>query len=97
MKYNASEKYALSVGHLADRLSGSGPLAQSFGPDENGLTLLQRKDLQRRLTARGHDAGAADGGVIGKTTEAAIRSYQRAAGLTVDGQPSLALLQHLGG
>ncbi|WP_421704801.1 lytic murein transglycosylase [Aliiroseovarius sp.] len=96
LKYNASEKYALSVGHLADRLSGAGPLAQSFGPDEHGLTLAQRKALQRRLGARGHDAGTADG-VIGKATEAAIRSYQRVAGLPVDGQPSLTLLRHLGG
>ncbi|PID35370.1 MAG: hypothetical protein CR958_00585 [Rhodobacterales bacterium] len=60
------------------------------------MTLAQRKDLQRRLTARGFDAGAADG-VIGKSTEAAIRAYQRQAGLPVDGQPSLALLRHLGG
>lgn len=96
LKYNASEKYALSVGHLADRLAGGSALTQSFGPDEHGLTLAQRRDLQRRLSARGHDAGTADG-VIGKTTEAAIRSYQRAAGLPVDGQPSLALLRHLGG
>ncbi|WP_300515377.1 lytic murein transglycosylase [Aliiroseovarius sp.] len=96
LKYNASEKYALSVGHLADRLSGAGALVQGFGPDEHGLTLLQRKELQRQLTARGHDAGAVDG-VIGKGTEAAIRSYQRAAGLPADGVPSLAFLQHLRG
>ena len=96
LKYNNSEKYALSVGHLADRLGGQGPLTQGFGPDATGLTLRQRKDLQRRLTARGFDAGTADG-VIGKGTEAAIRAYQSARGLTVDGVPSLALLRHLGG
>lgn len=96
LKYNNSEKYALSVGHLADRLGGAGPLKQSFGPDANGLTLQQRKDLQRRLTASGFDAGTPDG-VIGKGTEAAIRAYQRRTRLPVDGQATLTLLRHLGG
>ncbi|MEO0995140.1 MAG: peptidoglycan-binding domain-containing protein, partial [Pseudomonadota bacterium] len=67
-----------------------------FGPDATGLTLKDRKDLQRRLTAAGYDTQGADG-VIGKNTEAAISGYQRANGLAVTGKPSVELLRRLGG
>lgn len=93
-RYNNSDAYALGVGHLADRIAGGGPLKTSFGPDENGLTLDDRKELQRLLTASGFDTGGADG-VIGGKSEAAIRAYQRSAGLPVTGQPSRDLLERL--
>ena len=94
LRYNPSENYGLGVGYMAARLAGGGPLRADFGPDRYGLTLEDRKALQRALTLRGFDAGTADG-VIGKKTEAAIRAYQAAEGLGVDGQPSRALLQRL--
>ncbi len=93
-RYNNSDSYALGVGHLADRIAGGGPLKTPFGPDENGLTLADRKEMQQRLTAKGFDAGGADG-VMGAKTEAAIRDYQRSAGLPVTGQPSRDLLERL--
>lgn len=40
--------------------------------------------LQRRLNSLGHDAGAADG-IFGRRTASALKSYQRAEGLIVDG------------
>ncbi|MCI5038058.1 MAG: peptidoglycan-binding protein, partial [Donghicola eburneus] len=50
--------------------------------------------LQRGLTARGFDAGGADG-VFGDKTRSAIRAYQRSQGLPVTGEPSLDLLRRL--
>jgi hypothetical protein len=41
-------------------------------------------DLQRRLAAAGFSPGAADG-IFGSLTEAAVRSFQRARGVGVDG------------
>ncbi|WP_137702398.1 lytic murein transglycosylase [Marimonas lutisalis] len=96
LRYNNSENYALGVGHLSDRLAGGGPLKGSFGPDRYGLTIKDRKDIQRRLMAKGYDTGGADG-VFGKKSEAAISAYQQASGLAVTGEPSRALLAHLKG
>ena len=95
LRYNNADSYALGVGHLSDRINGSGPLRASFGPDARGMTLDDRKRLQQRLTARGYDAGVADG-VIGAKTEAAIRAYQRSQGLAETGEPSMELLRRLG-
>ncbi|KUJ85359.1 peptidoglycan-binding protein [Ruegeria marisrubri] len=95
-RYNNSDSYAIGVGHLADRIAGGGPFQASFGPDENGLTLEDRKDLQRRLTSAGYDTQGADG-VIGNNTKSAISAYQSASGLPVTGEPSVALLRRLGG
>lgn len=95
LRYNNAESYAIGVGHLSDRLRGGGPLRTAFGPDARGMTLADRKRLQQQLTAKGFDAGTADG-VIGAKTEAAIRAYQRSQGLPETGEPSMGLLQRLG-
>lgn len=95
-RYNNSDSYAIGVGHLSDRIAGGAPFQASFGPDADGLTLEDRKELQRRLTSAGYDTQGADG-VIGKNTEAAISGYQRANGLSVTGKPSVELLRRLGG
>ncbi|MEO1109000.1 MAG: lytic murein transglycosylase [Pseudomonadota bacterium] len=95
-RYNNSDSYAIGVGHLSNRIAGGAPFQASFGPDATGLTLEDRKDLQRRLTEAGYDTQGADG-VVGKNTEAAISGYQRANGLAVTGKPSIELLRRLGG
>lgn len=93
-RYNNSDAYAIGVGHLADRISGGGPLQGQFPPDRHGLTKQDRIALQRGLTRQGFDAGEADG-VIGPATTAAIEAYQRSQGLPVTGTPSPAILQAL--
>ncbi|SLN73723.1 lytic murein transglycosylase [Ruegeria meonggei] len=95
-RYNNSDSYAIGVGHLSDRIAGGAPFQASFGPDETGLTLEDRTELQRRLTSAGYDTQGADG-VIGNNSKSAISAYQRANGLSVTGEPSVALLRQLGG
>lgn len=50
--------------------------------------------IQQALKTRGYDPGPVDG-VAGRRTYEAIRRYQAAAGLEVDGRPSPDLLDHL--
>jgi peptidoglycan hydrolase-like protein with peptidoglycan-binding domain len=52
------------------------------------------RDLQTELAARNFYAGPLDG-AFGPQTEAAIRAYERAAGLIESGVPSEALLAHI--
>ncbi|MGR3762071.1 lytic murein transglycosylase [Roseobacteraceae bacterium NS-SX3] len=93
-RYNNSDAYAIGVGHLADRITGGGPLRGSFPPDAYGLSKDDRIALQKRLTAKGFDTGGSDG-VIGPNTRKAISAYQASRGLPVTGEPSRALLQSL--
>ncbi|WP_172296164.1 lytic murein transglycosylase [Pseudoruegeria sp. HB172150] len=93
-RYNNAENYMIAVGHLSDRLKGGGPIRSSFPPDAQGLTLEDRKELQRRLTAAGFDTDGTDG-VVGPDTEAAIEAYERSRGLPVTGVATAALLQSL--
>jgi membrane-bound lytic murein transglycosylase B len=90
-RYNNAESYVIGIGHLSDRLAGGPPIQASFGPDRNGMTIADRQEMQRRLTAAGFDTGGADG-VIGKKTEAAIGAFQASRGIAVTGQPSMDLL-----
>ena len=90
-RYNNAENYVIGVGHLSDRLRGGGPVRGAFPPDAAGMTIGQRQDLQRRLTAAGFDTQGSDG-VIGAKTRAAISAYQASRGLPVTGDPSLELL-----
>lgn len=93
MRYNPTHKYALAVGHLAERLRGRG--RSLAWPD--GITPIpesERKELQRLLIIRGYDVGEADG-IIGPKTRAAVRGYQRNEQLPVDGFPRPELLERL--
>ncbi|MHA6264783.1 lytic murein transglycosylase [Arenibacterium sp. CAU 1754] len=93
-RYNNAESYVIGIGHLSDRLRGGPPIRGAFPPDARGMTIDDRKALQRRLTAKGFDTQGSDG-VIGPNTQNAIRSYQRSVGLPVTGEPSLQLLKRL--
>ena len=96
LRYNNAENYAIGVGHLSDRLRGGPAVRGEFPPDRQGMTIADRQELQRRLTAKGFDTEGSDG-VIGKKTRAAISAYEGAQGLAVTGEPTLILLQRLRG
>jgi len=93
-RYNTSTSYALAVGHLGDRIGGGAAFRQPWPRGDRALSADEKRDLQRRLTARGFSTNGIDG-KVGPDTIAAIRRYQQASGLVPDGYASVALLDHL--
>ena len=89
LTWNRSLLYAVSVGHLADRLVGLSAL-QSPRNEERPLSRDQVKELQSWLNALGHDSGEPDG-QAGPRTRAAARNFQRANDLPPDGYPDSTL------
>jgi membrane-bound lytic murein transglycosylase B len=94
MRWNRSEFFALSVGHLADRITGAGGLHQP-PPSLPRLNRVQIEAMQQALNERGFEAGVADG-ILGPATRAAVREFQQQRGLVADGQADTALLAALG-
>jgi membrane-bound lytic murein transglycosylase B len=95
LRWNLSDFYAIAVGHLADRISGAGPLQQPPPPDAPRLSKQQVERMQIALNTRGFNAGEADG-VLGRGTRAALRRYQQAQGLVPDGFPDSRTVAGLG-
>ncbi len=85
MGWNRSEFYALSVGHLADRIAGAGALRQPV-PEQTALTRAELLTVQQRLNALG-DANLDADGIMGPATRRAISQFQQQAGLVADGFP----------
>lgn len=85
LSWNRSLLYAVSVGHLADRLVSLGSL-QSKRHEERPLSRDQVTTLQERLNTLGHDAGEPDG-QAGPRTRAAVKSFQKTQNLPADGYP----------
>lgn len=71
--------YAIPVG-LYDEIPG-GSVRRTLKRGSQGADV---HELQTMLTARGFDCGKVDG-VFGKATESAVKAFQKANGLTVDG------------
>ena len=94
MVWNRSILYALSVGHLADRIAGAPALSAASLPDEQPLSLKAIEEMQTLLNAKGYDAGTPDG-MVGPQTRAALRAYQAAEGLPADGYPTQELVTRL--
>ena len=93
-RYNNSDFYALSVGLLADRLAGNEGLIQPWPRPAGSLTVNEKFELQEQLKKRAFYAGEIDGN-IGKGSRQAIRDFQIAQGLPVDGLPSQTILDVL--
>ncbi len=93
LRWNRSILYALSVGHLSDRLQEKRTLIAK-PITEPSLNRDDIKLIQTALKQLGFDAGDADG-IPGSKTRAAVRDYQRANGLPIDGYVGYQLLQNL--
>ena len=84
MGWNRSEYYAISVGHLADRIAGAPELVRQPPADAPRLSRAQSKLMQENLNAMGFNAGTPDG-IIGSGTRAAIAQFQISKGWIGDG------------
>ena len=93
--YNISDSYTLSVGLLADRLRGGGPLVGAWPAKEFALGRAELEAMQKRLSELGHPIEKVDG-KVGPGTRAALRAWQTAEGLTADGYPTPDVLARLG-
>lgn len=94
MDWNRSIKYAIAVGHLADRLIDLPELRNGRDADNRPLSFDAAEEMQRHLNALGFDAGTPDG-IAGRQTREAVRNYQASVGLTADGFPSVSILEKL--
>jgi lytic murein transglycosylase len=94
MDYNNSTSYALAISYLAERIAGGAPIVQTWPRTDPPLSRDERLELQTLLTARGYDTQGVDG-IIGRNTRAALRGFQREAGVPPDGYASLEMLNRL--
>jgi membrane-bound lytic murein transglycosylase B len=94
MRWNNSVNYALSVGHLADRIVGLPELATGRDAEHTPLSRDAIGEIQQLLNRLGFAAGAVDG-LPGSRTRTAIRTFQQKHALPPDGYPEPALLQRL--
>lgn len=95
MKWNRSEAYAISVGHLADRITGAGGLLNPPSEDQLALNRKQLMALQEKLLKLGYDPGKPDG-IMGSATRSALSLFQNDQGIIADGFPSQESLNKLG-
>lgn len=91
MRWNRSEFYALSVGHLADRIAGAMGLHRLPPVETVKISREQVRQLQKDLLSLGIDAGEADG-VLGSATRKAISRFQQRTQRIADGHLDTALL-----
>ncbi|MEL6373826.1 MAG: lytic murein transglycosylase [Pseudomonadota bacterium] len=94
LEYNRAHLYALSVGHLADRMRGGKRFVQRWPKNDTALAFNERAELQRLLSARGWNTGGIDG-ILGGRSRDAIRRFQKEQGLPADGHPTPGLLKRL--
>lgn len=96
MGWNRSTSFVIAVGHLADRIAGTGPLRAGFPANRQGLATADIAALQEQLIRLGYTPGEADG-VFGPATSSALREFQLDHGLVPDGYPGEATMTALTG
>lgn len=94
MRWNASQLYAVAVGHLADRFIGLPKLSVDKPENAHMLRYADISEMQRLLTKIGFDTGGIDGRA-GPMTRDAIRNFQKSVKLPADAHPTFGLLERL--
>ncbi|PHR91369.1 MAG: murein transglycosylase [Robiginitomaculum sp.] len=90
-KYNNSTSYALGIGVLAEGLQGKTAITQDWPRGDKTLSRTDKQDMQRALTRQGFDTKGVDG-QIGPNSRRAIRAWQKANGVIMDGYVNAAVL-----
>lgn len=91
-EWNKSFVYVTTAAYFATRLGGA-PVYNA-GTPSTALTGAQMRQLQEKLTSRGHDVGGIDG-ILGAMTRAAVQAEQVRLGLPADAWPTTELLNQL--
>ena len=94
-EYNNSDAYAITVGHLADRMQGGPPISAKWPTDDRPLPRDARIALQRKLAALGYKVNEFQGHVDFDLRDN-IRAEQKKLGMVPDGNPTSLLLEKLG-
>jgi membrane-bound lytic murein transglycosylase B len=93
--YNNSDAYALSLGHLADRIGGAPGLRGRFPESEPMLSRAEKAEMQRLLARLRHYQGTIDGR-FGQASRDAIHAFQKSiAAHPADGYGSADVLRRL--
>ncbi len=93
-RYNAADSYVMGVGMLSDALRGRPGLVHPWPRDGRALTIAEKSEAQRHLTAQGYDTQGTDG-KVGQNTIDALIDWQKARGHRPDGYLTLNMLQKL--
>jgi Putative peptidoglycan-binding domain-containing protein len=100
LRYNNATSYALAVSLLAERIAAEGSRtlvsALPWPRETRPLSRSETQELQRRLTALGHDTQGVDG-IVGPDTRSAVRAFQSSRGMVPDGYVSARLLEAVRG
>tara|TARA_R110002126_G_scaffold27330_7_gene91797 strand:- start:4085 stop:5326 length:1242 start_codon:yes stop_codon:yes gene_type:complete len=94
MRWNRSEFYAISVGHLADRINGGAVLTRAV-PKQPRLSRETVKQIQQKLNDAGFDVGKPDG-ILGRNSVLGLQAFQHEKGLIADGFPDVETFTALG-
>ena len=94
-EYNNSDAYAISIGHLADRMHGGAPFKTPWPKQNTTLPRDDRIALQKRLAELGYDVKLFNGPITFEQRDF-IRAEQVKLSMLPDGHASANLLDRMG-
>lgn len=94
LKWNKSVLYAVSVGHLADRILSKPPFSKKYFQRGPSFTMENAQDVQELLSKMGLYHEEIDG-VLGRKSREAVRKFQSMYGLPADGYANASLLHFM--